>query len=96
MKSFSLKKKNAVSSLANQSAIDFKPDYSGQFYQYLAEKLAPVTLKQSIVWLSACWQWGTEQEIVEFNPWKPLIKRVKVPPKQMPKPFTSEEIKAII
>ena len=52
-------------------------------------------MKQSIVWLSACWQWGIEQEIVESNPWKPLIKRVKVPPKQMPKPFTSEEIKAI-
>ena len=58
--------------------------------------LAPVTLKQSIVWLSACWQWGIEQEIVESDPWKSFIKRVKIPPKQMPKPFTSEEIKAII
>ena len=96
LRSFSLKSKNAAGSLANQSALDFKPDYSEQFYQYLLGKLAPITLKQSIVWLSACWQWGIEQEIIELDPWKPLIKRVKVPPKQMPKPFTSDEIKAII
>ena len=96
LKSFNLKDKNTADSLANQSASNFKLDYSEQFYQYLSGKLAPVTLKQSIVWLSACWQWGTEQEIVESDPWKPLIKRIKVPPKQMPSPFASEEIKAII
>jgi integrase len=93
---FNLKGKNALGSLANKLAIDFKPDYSEQFYQYLSGKLAPVTLKHSVVWLSACWQWGIEQEIVESDPWKPLINRVKVPPKQMPKPFSSDEIKAII
>ena len=96
LKSVNLKGKNIAGSLANQSATDFKPDYSDRFYQYLSKKLAPVTLKQSIVWLSACWQWGIEQEIVESDPWKSLIKRVKIPPKQMPKPFTSEEIKAIL
>lgn len=96
LKSFNLKGKNTNDSLANQFATDLKPDYSEQFYQYLSRKLAPVTLKQSIVWLSACWQWGIEQGIVEFDPWKSLIKRVKVPSKQMPKPFTSDEIKAII
>ena len=96
LKAFKSKGKNYPGSLANQFAIDLNLDYSEQFYQNLAEKLAPVTLKQSIVWLSACWQWGIEQEIVESDPWKFLIKRVKIPPKQMPKPFTSEEIKAII
>ena len=96
LKSLNLEGKNALGSLATQFAVDFKPDYSEQFYQYLLGRLAPLTLKQSIIWLSACWRWGIEQEIVESDPWKPLIKRVKVPPKQMPKPFTSEEIKAII
>lgn len=96
LRTFNLKSRNALGSLVNQFAVDFKPDYSEQFYQYLSGKLAPLTLKQSIVWLSACWQWGIEQEIVESDPWKPLIKRVKVPPKQMPKPFTSKEIKTII
>ena len=96
LKAFKSKGKHYPGSLANQFAIDLNLDYSEQFYQNLAEKLAPVTLKQSIVWLSACWQWGIEQEIVESDPWKSLIKRVKIPPKQMSKPFTSEEIKAII
>jgi len=96
LRSFNLKGKNDLGSLVTQFAVDFKPDYSEQFYQYLSGKLAPLTLKQSIVWLSACWRWGIEKEMVESDPWKPLIKRVKVPPKQMPKPFTSEEIKAII
>ena len=45
LKSFSLKGKNAANSLVNQSALDFKPDYSEQFYQYLLGKLAPITLK---------------------------------------------------
>jgi len=96
LKSFNIKEKNTIDSLVNQSATDLKPDYTEQFYQYQSEKLAPLTLKQSIVWLSACWQWGIEQEIVKSDPWKSLIKRVKVPPKQMPKPFTSKEIRAII
>ena len=96
LKSFNLKGKNALGSSATRFAVDFKSDYSEQFYQYLLGRLAPLTLKQSIVWLSACWRWGIEQEIVKSDPWKPLIKRVKVPPNQMPKPFTSEEIKAII
>ena len=96
LKSFNLNSKSIAGSLASESATDFKPDYSEQFYQHLSKKLAPVTLKQSIVWLSACWQWGIEQEIVESDPWKSFIKRVKIPPKQMPKPFSSEEIKAII
>lgn len=34
--------------------------------------------------------------MVETDPWKELIGRVKVPPKQPPKPFTREEIGAII
>lgn len=96
LKSFRVKSKRINDSWANRPAIDFTQDCSEQLYQYLLGRLAPVTLKQSIVWLSACWQWGIEEEIIEFDPWKPLIKRIKVPPKQMPKPFTQQEIKAII
>ena len=96
LKSVNFKDKTVTYSLANRPVIDLKQDCSEQFYQYLLGKLAPVTLKQSIVCLSACWQWGINQEIIKFDPWKPLIKRIKVPPKQMPKPFSQEEIKAII
>jgi integrase len=94
--SFNLKGKTVVYSLALRSVVELEQDCSDQFYQYLSRKLAPITLKQSIVCLSACWQWGIEQEIIKFDPWKPLLKRIKVPPKQMPKPFTKGEIQAII
>ena len=96
LKSFDFNGKTVTDSLSNRPAIELQQDCSEQFYQYLLGKLAPITFKQSIVWLSACWQWGINQEIVEFDPWKSLIKRIKVPPKQMPKPFTKKEIKAII
>jgi thiaminase len=47
LRTFNLKGKNALGSLANKLAIDFKPDYLEQFYQYLSGKLAPVTLNQN-------------------------------------------------
>ncbi|MBD2100104.1 site-specific integrase [Leptolyngbya sp. FACHB-261] len=53
-------------------------------------------LKERLGLLSACWDWGKGRHYVEVNPWKELQNRVKVPPKQMPKPFTKDEIKAII
>ena len=33
---------------------------------------------------------------VEINPWAEIPSRIKVPPKQMPKPFTMREIKSIV
>ena len=92
LKSFDFNGKTVTDSLSNRPAIDLQQDCSEQFYQYLLGKLAPITFKQSIVWLSACWQWGINQEIVELDPWKSLIKRIKVPPKQMPKPFTVAQL----
>ncbi len=96
LQSVKFKDKAITDSLSNKLAIDLQQDCSEHCYNYLLCKLAPITLKQSIVSLSACWQWGINQEIVEFDPWKSLIKRIKVPPKPMPKPFTKQEIKAII
>ena len=82
--------------LANKPAIDLGTDCTEQFYQHLANKLTELTLKQSLVWLSAGWQWGLKKRLVEYDPWKALASRVKVPPKQMPKPFTREEVRAIV
>lgn len=94
--SFSCKDGMSKGLLADKPAIYIGQFCAEQFNQYLTEKLVPITLKQSLLWLSACWQWGIKKRIVEINPWKPLADRVKVPPKQMPKPFTLQEIKAII
>jgi integrase len=46
--------------------------------------------------LKACWQWAIEQGIMESNPWVDMPARIKIPPRQMPKPFTREEIEAIV
>jgi integrase len=59
-------------------------------------KFAPITLKERLTLLSACWQWGIEQGVVENNPWSDLPNQVKVPPKQKAKPFTKKEIGAIV
>jgi len=37
-----------------------------------------------------------KKRIVEYNPWTNLQNRIKIAPKQMPKPFTKAEIKTII
>lgn len=96
LQSFSCKDGMSKGPLADKAAIYIGQACAEQFNQYLFEKLVPLTLKQSLLWLSACWQWGIKKQVVEINPWKPIAERVKVPPKQMPKPFTCEEIRAII
>jgi integrase len=52
--------------------------------------------RERIALLKACWQWGIEQDLVMVNPWGEASKIIRVSPKQMPKPFTREEIGAII
>lgn len=67
-----------------------------KFSAWLSTKIAPITLKERLTLLNSCWQWGIKEGIVETNPWTELVERVKVPPKQQCKPFTKEEIGAII
>lgn len=58
--------------------------------------LTPVSHREYLALLKAEWIWGSKNELVEVNPWEELPGRIKVPPKQMPKPFTRDEIGAII
>ena len=66
------------------------------FTNWLLTQIEPITAKDRLALIKACWQWGIEQDLVESNPWKEITKRVKPAPKQPPKPFTLEEIGAII
>jgi integrase len=66
------------------------------FANWLSGKITPITAKERLTVLSACWNWGIKQGMVEVNPWQNLVSRIKVPPRQMPKPFTREEMRAII
>jgi integrase len=66
------------------------------FTSWLITRIEPITAKDRLALLKACWHWGIDQDLVESNPWKEITKRVKPTPKQMPKPFSRDEIGAII
>ncbi|MBD2196593.1 MULTISPECIES: tyrosine-type recombinase/integrase [Calothrix] len=67
-----------------------------KFTEVLSQKLSPITLKERLSIIRACWQWGIKQGLVKDNPWLDLPNRIKVPPKPLPRPFTKEEITAIL
>ncbi|MDX2244568.1 MAG: tyrosine-type recombinase/integrase [Leptolyngbyaceae cyanobacterium bins.302] len=56
------------------------------------KNLSEAQIKRRLEELEACWNWHHMSD----NPWKAISDRIKVPPKQRPKPFTKEEIDAII
>ncbi|PSB01733.1 site-specific integrase [Merismopedia glauca CCAP 1448/3] len=67
------------------------------FARHLKEKsLSPNQCKRRLEELKACWNWAIAKNLISpENPWIEVAKRVKVPPKQKPKPFSKEEIGAI-
>lgn len=66
------------------------------FTDWLLTQIQPITAKERLFVIESCWKWALAQDLVELNPWKEMIKRVKPAPKQPPKPFTLEEIGAIV
>ncbi len=56
----------------------------------------PVTLKEKLFLLQACWAWAVEKEIVSSNPWVGIHSPVKIPPKQPPLPFTKAESSVLL
>ncbi|ELR97394.1 tyrosine-type recombinase/integrase [Gloeocapsa sp. PCC 73106] len=97
LQNFQCKDGNQKISLADLPLNIWTETHFEEFYEHLSKKLSPLTLKQYLVWLSAIWQWGiAEKMIKQEDPWLTLINRVKVPPKQMPKPFNRAEIHKII
>lgn len=67
------------------------------FAEWLGTKTSPLTTRQRLILIKACWNWAIEKHMVEpQNPWTEVVRQIKVPPKQMPKPFTKEEIGAIV
>lgn len=72
-------------------------DKAEKFADWLStQNLSSGQRKRRIEELRACWNWALTQEFTEKNPWIELPGRLKVPPKQMPKPFSREEVHAII
>jgi len=67
-----------------------------QFVNWLSDRNGRRLLKERVGLLKASWEWASSCGFVDGNPWKELVSRVKVPPKQKPKTFSREEIGAII
>lgn len=66
------------------------------FTDWLITQIEPITAKDRLSLIKACWRWAIEQNLIEFTPWEEMTRRIKPTPKQMPKPFSREEIGAII
>ena len=78
----------------NKNAIAVTENVAESFRDYLAKKLEPVTVRERIVLMNACWKWAQKKKLLTENPWADL--KTTVPPKQRPQPFTLTEITSII
>ena len=80
------------------AAIDEKA--AEQFMEWLTkQKLSPMVCRERLTLIRAAWDWGIADDHLEAgqsNPWVDMVLRVRVEPKQMPKPFTREEMTAIV
>ena len=75
-------------------AIGITETVAENFRAWLAKKLEPVTVRERIVMLNACWEWAIKKKLASENPWADI--KVVVPPKQRPQPFTAIEIAQIV
>ena len=78
----------------SKTAISVSESVAQKFKEFLAQKLEPVTVRERIVLINACWEWAHKKKLVLENPWDDV--KVSVPPKQRPEPFTLTEISAIV
>jgi integrase len=62
----------------------------------MSKDLEPSTVRTILGFAQSCWEWAIAKQLVTDSPWAATQKLVKVPPKQKPKPFTKEEIQAIV
>jgi integrase len=81
----------------NESAASIDEDRVNDFVQHMVEQgLSPDQRRRRLEELVGCWSFGQANQRVSSNPWVKAKQRIKVPPRQKPKPFSREEIGAII
>ncbi|MEG4231002.1 phage integrase SAM-like domain-containing protein [Microcoleus sp. Pol11C3] len=80
----------------NKSTISVSETVAEKFRDWLLfdRSLEPVTVRERIVMMNACWEWAQKKKLVLENPWEEV--KVSVAPKQRPEPFTLTEINAIV
>ena len=80
----------------NKTTISVSESVAQKFRHWLLSdrSLEPVTVRERIVMMNACWEWGQKKKLVTENPWEEV--KVSVAPKQCPQPFTLAEIGSIV
>lgn len=63
---------------------------------YKTTDLEPQIQRERLVRITSAWDWAIAENLVESNPWQGASKLIKVPPKPQPKPFTRDEVAAIL
>ncbi len=71
-------------------------DLADRFRMTLAKNLKPSTVKERLVGLNECWDWGVRRGHVIQNPWRQPLKQIKLSPSQKPVPFTQHEMQSIL
>ncbi|MEP6490801.1 DUF3596 domain-containing protein [Microcoleus vaginatus GB2-A3] len=79
----------------NKTCVSVSDSVAEKFRDWLGQtqKLEPVTVRERIVLMNACWELGKKKKLLVENPWDEV--KVSVPPKQPPDPFTLKEIELI-
>ncbi len=69
-----------------------------EFFATVAEKnLSGRTAKERIWLLHSAWEWAKDKyQISDVNPWSGIARRFQISPKQSVKPFTIDELRAIL
>ena len=70
-------------------------DSADKFTQWMLDQIAPITFRDYLAILRACWEWGNKRELIKTgNPW--LEVKLKIPPKQKVKPLNTDEMNAVL
>jgi integrase len=77
-----------VSALSDRAA--------GNFVAALQERVSNGTARQYLYLLRSAWDWGKGQYPVKDNPWTVQVGKVKPSPRKKRKPFSEDEIQAIL
>jgi integrase len=73
-----------------------KDDVEAFVTWYKTTDLEPQIQRERLVRITSAWDWAIAEKLVDGNPWQGASKLIKVPPKQKPKPFTRDEVTAIL
>jgi integrase len=75
--------KNKTCVSVSESVAEKFRDWWGQ-----TQKLEPVTVRERVVLMNACWEWGKKKKLLVENPWDEV--KVSVPPCTAPRSFYLE------